>query len=1044
MFSMRKPASKFLSLFLVLAMVCSLFGAAFAAEEETATPYVIPDVDGKVVILHTNDTHGADLDEEGTSFGMAGVAQLKKDFEAAGADVLLVSAGDSIMGKPLVSADQGKSAIEFMNAAGYDAMTVGNHELDFGIDNLKALAKDADFPILCADMTTEADGKTVFDSNKIFEIGGVKVGVFGLATPETLTKADASKMPGITFPQTDKLYAVAQAQVDELNKADADLIVCLGHLGIDDESIGNRSIDVCEHVDGIDLFIDGHSHSTTADIIAKVGDTNVVNGAKIVSTGTALANVGVVIYDQETGTLTDELVPAASYTKTDADVAKLVDDRNTAVDKVYGEKIATTEVDLNGSRSGGAATDPVTKAEMTFPEGEGVRTTETNLGDFAADAILWQARQTLGEENVDAALTNGGGIREALAKGDISKKSLLAVFPFGNTVATIDVTGAQLLEALEAATCTTPEAIGAFPQVSGIEFTLNTGVPYVNGTQYANSTYYAPANPGSRVTISTVNGEAFDPAATYTIATNDFTAKGGDTYGVFKIAGGWKDVGVSLEDALINYTTEELDGTITAEQYGEPAGRITIVDEPANYPADLETGSWYYNAAVYALDNGIMNGTNKGFEPTGTVTRATVYQTLYNMEGKPAVEKATVTGTEGEWYANAINWAASAGLFEGTEYGTDTVITRSGIATIIADYASYKGITVDTSGMAMKEAPDYDSIPAADLEGMTFCYYGKVMTGDQKGNLNPNGQLTRAEFAQVLKNFSVLKPTYVETVVSIPVAAQDGIPAHEIPATLTLPVSASKDAKVPGVVMLHGTGSNRDEAGMGYALAAPRMAADGIATLRIDFMGNGGSTASYRDYNYTSAVIDAKAAADYLAGLETVDGGNLGVMGWSQGGTDALLAAEAHPDTFQAVVTWSGALELNGASLFAGTSFEDAYAQAKKEGFYTMTFDWREPLELGERWFQEVAETNILKVTADIKAPILAINGKDDTTVTPDNAEKIVKAAANADSQLLLVDNCDHTYNVFSGDFTALYQTVDATAAFFQAQLIPAAAQAAA
>ena len=1044
MFSMRKPASKFLSLFLVLAMVCSLFGAAFAAEEETATPYVIPDVDGKVVILHTNDTHGADLDEEGASFGMAGVAQLKKDFEAAGADVLLVSAGDSIMGKPLVSADQGKSAIEFMNAAGYDAMTVGNHELDFGIDNLKALAKDADFPILCADMTTEADGKTVFDSNKIFEIGGVKVGVFGLATPETLTKADASKMPGITFPQTDKLYAVAQAQVDELNKAGADLIVCLGHLGIDDESIGNRSIDVCEHVNGIDLFIDGHSHSTTADIIAKVGDTNVVNGAKIVSTGTALANVGVVIYDQETGTLTDELVPAASYTKTDADVAKLVDDRNTAVDKVYGEKIATTEVDLNGSRSGGAATDPVTKAEMTFPEGEGVRTTETNLGDFAADAILWQARQTLGEENVDAALTNGGGIREALAKGDISKKSLLAVFPFGNTVATIDVTGAQLLEALEAATCTTPEAIGAFPQVSGIEFTLNTGVPYVNGTQYANSTYYAPANPGSRVTISTVNGKAFDPAATYTIATNDFTAKGGDTYGVFKIAGGWKDVGVSLEDALINYTTEELDGTITAGQYGEPAGRITIVDEPANYPADLETGSWYYNAAVYALDNGIMNGTNKGFEPTGTVTRATVYQTLYNMEGKPAVEKTTVTGTEGKWYANAINWAASAGLFEGTEYGTDTVITRSGIATIIADYASYKGITVDTSGMAMKEAPDYDYIPAADLEGMTFCYYGKVMTGDQKGNLNPNGQLTRAEFAQVLKNFSVLKPTYVETVVSIPVAAQDGIPAHEIPATLTLPVSASKDAKVPGVVMLHGTGSNRDEAGMGYALAAPRMAADGIATLRIDFMGNGDSTASYRDYNYTSAVIDAKAAADYLAGLETVDGGNLGVMGWSQGGTDALLAAEAHPGTFQAVVTWSGALELNGASLFAGTSFEDAYAQAKKEGFYTMTFDWREPLELGERWFQEVAETNILKVTADIKAPILAINGKDDTTVTPDNAEKIVKAAANADSQLLLVDNCDHTYNVFSGDFTALYQTVDATAAFFQAQLIPAAAQAAA
>ena len=1047
---MRKRASKFLSLFLVLAMVCSLFGSAMAAEEETVTPYEIPDVDGKIVILHTNDTHGADLAAEGTSFGMAGVAQLKKDFEAAGAQVLLLSAGDSIQGKPLVSADQGKSAIAFMNAAGYDAMTVGNHELDYGIDNLKALAETAEFPILCADMTTEADGKTVFEANQIFELDGVKVGVFGLATPETLTKADPSKMVGITFPQTEDLYAVAQAQVDELTEAGADLIVCLGHLGVDAESTGNRSIDVCENVDGIDLFIDGHSHSTTADITTAVGDTNVVNGTKIVSTGTALANVGVVIYDQEADTLTDELVSAAAYTKVDADVAKLVSDRDAAVKSAYGEKIATTEVDLNGSRSGGAAIAYNTDAELTFPEGEGVRTCETNLGDFATDAILWQARQTLGEENVDAALTNGGGIREALAKGDISKLDLLAVFPFGNTVATIDVTGAQLLEALEAATYATPEALGSFPQVSGIEFTVDTSIPYAQGEQYTGSTYYAPASI-ERVTITTVNGEPFDPEATYTIATNDFTAKGGDTFGVFKAVGGWKDVGVALEDALINYVTEELGGVITAEQYGEPAGRITITDGSAEtpetpetqYPADLDESAWYYNAAVEVLDAGIMNGTNKGFEPTGTVTRATVYQTLYNMEGQPEAT-ATVTDVDGKWYANAINWAAQAGLFEGTEFGTDAVITRAGIADIIADYAAYKGITAPDADGSMESAPDYASIPAENLEGMTFCFYAGVMTGDQKGNLNPDGQLTRAEFAQVLVNFSELEPSYVETVVSIHVDEQDGIPAHDIPATLTMPVSATADAKVPAVVMLHGTGSNRDEAGMGYAMAAPRMAADGIATLRIDFMGNGDSTASYTDYNYTSAIIDAKAAADYLAGLETVDADNLGVMGWSQGGTDALLAAEAHPDTFKAVVTWAGALELNGDSLFAGTSFAEAQAEAEADGSYTMTFDWREPLELGARWFQEVADTDMLEIVANIEAPILAINGASDTTVTPDNAEKIVEASTNEASEVLLIENCDHTYNVFSGDYTALYETVDATTAFFQAQLIPAAAEAAA
>ena len=241
--------------------------------------------------------------------------------------------------------------------------------------------------------------------------------------------------------------------------------------------------------------------------------------------------------------------------------------------------------------------------------------------------------------------------------------------------------------------------------------------------------------------------------------------------------------------------------------------------------------------------------------------------------------------------------------------------------------------------------------------------------------------------------------------------------------------------------MLHGTGSNREEAGNGYAMAAPVMATQGIATIRIDFMGNGESKADYVNYNNTSAVIDAKAAADYLAGLETVDAANLGVMGWSQGGTDALLAAEAHPDTFQAVVTWSGALYLG---MTEDEDFQAAYETAKKDGYYEQTYDWREPLHIGERWYKEIAETDMLKVTAGIKAPILAINGKNDTTVTPDNAEKIVEASANDASEVLLVDNCDHTYNVFSGDFTALFQTVDATIAFFQAQLIPAAADAAA
>ena len=160
---------------------------------------------------------------------------------------------------------------------------------------------------------------------------------------------------------------------------------------------------------------------------------------------------------------------------------------------------------------------------------------ETNLGDFACDAILWAAQQAMGDQVV-AAVTNGGGIRASIKAGDISMNDMKTVFPFGNEVATLTVKGSELLEALEAATCTTPDAIGAFPQVAGIEFTVDTSVPYENGEMYPDSTYYAPAKPGARVTIQTVGGEPFDAEKLYTIATNDFTAAGGDTYYAFRYA----------------------------------------------------------------------------------------------------------------------------------------------------------------------------------------------------------------------------------------------------------------------------------------------------------------------------------------------------------------------------------------------------------------------------------------------------------------------------------------------------------------------------
>ena len=523
---------------------------------------------GRLVILHTNDVHGrAVADPAGKVLGYAAIAQYKKDLEAAGDSVLLLDAGDASQGTPLVNLSMGKTAIEFMNAAGYDAITPGNHEFDWGLDNARQLAGLADFPMLSANIINHLEGDLTFVAHKIFDMpNGMKVGVFGLTTPETMTKAHPDKVRGIDFLQGEALYEAARKQVEELKAAGADIIVLLSHLGMDEESAPNRSQDVLENATGIDLVIDGHSH-TLLEKGKKVGDTLVV------STGYNGQNLGVVVYDGEKFTASlfaglgksavveVEGVPYSALlsAKLDPEVAELVNSTNRAVKEELSKVFAKTEVFLNGER------DP------------GNRTEETNLGDFAADAILWAARQALGDQ-VAAAITNGGGIRASIQVGDITMNDMKTVFPFGNEVSVLEVKGSELLEALEAATSATPKALGAFPQVSGIVFSIDTTVPYENGEQYPDSTYYAPAKPGSRVKIESVGGQPFDPEALYIIATNDFTAAGGDTYYAFRYpnaTSGYK-TGVALEDALVNYVTTVLGGVV-GQDYANPQGRITVI-----------------------------------------------------------------------------------------------------------------------------------------------------------------------------------------------------------------------------------------------------------------------------------------------------------------------------------------------------------------------------------------------------------------------------------------------------------------------------------
>lgn len=640
---------KLLALALSLALLLSLAVPVCAAETTTSTT---KDLTGHIVILHTNDVHG----------GIAGYAKLaaaKESYTASGAYTLLVDAGDYIQGDPTVSASQGKTAIELMNSTGYDAATVGNHEFDYGYANLKTISAQANFPILAANV--QYNGATAFDSHTIFTAAnGKKIGLFGLATPETATKAHPAKIQGVTFIGGQDMMKLAQTEVDTLKAAGCDYVICLGHLGIDAESTGNRSIDVLNAVTGIDVFLDGHSHSTLDQIKAATNGTGKVGNAYLTSTGTKLANVGVVDIAPD-GTITTSNVPLDTLTAENADTAAVIQRIQQQIDADYGAVFAQSEVQLNGE-----------KAQ--------VRTGETNLGDLITDAMLWQAG-TLGEK-VDAAISNGGGIRASLSVGGLTKKDINTVLPFGNTLYLVKLTGAQLLEALEASTCSLPESIGAFPQVSGIEYTVNTGAKFSSTENYPGSTYGKP-NAVNRVTIQRVGGAAFDPAETYTIVTNDFLGAGGDTYYTFKSSPVGYDTGVPLDEVLMDYITAQCKGTITKAAYGQTAGRIHMISYD-----DVKASDASAKDIIGVTLAGWMNGTGTGFSPNASLDRAMMVTILYRLAGSPAVS-GTMPFTDvpaGSWYYDAVLWTSQKDITLGTSAATfspNALLTPDQLGTLL-------------------------------------------------------------------------------------------------------------------------------------------------------------------------------------------------------------------------------------------------------------------------------------------------------------------------------------------------------------------------
>ena len=554
-----KNTRKLLALLLSLALVFALAVPAYADYDYAANARIVrSDYTGKTVILHSNDVHGH-ID------GYAAMAALKTRFTEAGANVIVVDAGDFSQGTTYVSSTKGANAIKMMNAVGYDIATLGNHEFDYGFAQLVENLKEARFSVICADVYLDESGETILPATVVIEVDvpaaestedarPLRIGFFGMETPEAATKANPGLIQEINFATFDDLYASAQLAIDSLKEQDADLIIGLTHLGVDRESAQNgyRSIDLYANVTDVDFLIDGHSHTVM---------TSGENGEPIQSTGCYFENIGVVVIDNETRTIEDNFLMAVAGLEKDRSVAAAAKKIMDKVDAEYNSVFARSKVSLNGERE------------------PGNRTEQTNLGTLVTDAMVWSVVSAGGLEAYYSApvvgITNGGGIRSSVAVGNVTKNDIITVLPFGNTVAVVYVKGSELLEALEASTSCTPEAIGGFPQTSGIEWVLDTTKAYDQGDLYTldgkESSYYGPASI-RRVTIHSINGEPFDENAVYAVVTNNFCAAGGDTYNVFHRAtsqGFGFDTGIPMDEAVVAYITEVLNGVID-DRYASP------------------------------------------------------------------------------------------------------------------------------------------------------------------------------------------------------------------------------------------------------------------------------------------------------------------------------------------------------------------------------------------------------------------------------------------------------------------------------------------
>ena len=482
-----------------------------------------------VTILYTNDVHTY-IDKQSPKLTYAAIADLKQSYQNAGKDVLLVDAGDHVQGTAYGSMDEGASIIKLMNAAGYDVATPGNHEFDYGMDRAKAIMKEADFPYLSCNWVDLRTTLRVLPSVKVFVRGGRRIAFVGVTTPETFTKStpayfmDKAQRKYIYDIQGGedgkKLYDAVQKAIDKA-KLLADVVIGLGHLGVDPSSSPWTSEEVIAHTSGFDAFIDGHSHTVMENKQVQDASGKTVT---LTQTGSYFANVGEMTIAAD-GTITTKLIP--THEGMDAGIAAMQTGWVNTVDDMLGEKIAVGDSDFYVS-------DPATGKRR-------IRSAETNLGDFVADGIYTYFNE-VEKLHCDVAIMNGGGIRADVPAGDWTFKTCKQVSPFGNVACLMSVTGKQIQDALEFAARFAGEdgkENGGFLQVAGATYEIHTDIPNTVQTDEKN-VWIGSATGTPRVQNVKIYDKAsgsylpLDPGATYALAGMNYTLRNlGDGFAMF-------------------------------------------------------------------------------------------------------------------------------------------------------------------------------------------------------------------------------------------------------------------------------------------------------------------------------------------------------------------------------------------------------------------------------------------------------------------------------------------------------------------------------